>query len=291
SSPDVSLRVRRRWRSNDGPWSEPMVRNANGHDTDFEVQSDVSRGARARAADGPTLARHALRQADRRRRSRRPRTASARVARLDARNPRDPRRHRGTVERSRSLGGGRVNLLLDTHVWVWSHVEPDRLTSRVTAALTDVGNELWLSPISIWESSCSRSGDASESSAGCTHAIGWTPRCREPRCMTRHCRARWRCGAGSCEWRTRTRPTASSLRRRRCTSLRWSPLTNGCCEARAFGRSPTARDLFASGPARYSRHMAADARPPRRIILRADVDAFLAAVEQPDDPALRGKPV
>jgi len=37
--------------------------------------------------------------------------------------------------------------------------------------------------------------------------------------------------------------------------------------------------------------MAADARPPRRIILRADVDAFLAAVEQPDDPALRGKPV
>jgi PIN domain nuclease of toxin-antitoxin system len=44
-----------------------------------------------------------------------------------------------------------VNLLLDTHVWVWSHTEPERLTKRVTAAVTDRANELWLSPISIWE--------------------------------------------------------------------------------------------------------------------------------------------
>ncbi len=44
-----------------------------------------------------------------------------------------------------------MNLLLDTHVWVWSHSEPERLTKRVTAALSDRSNDLWLSPISIWE--------------------------------------------------------------------------------------------------------------------------------------------
>ena len=44
-----------------------------------------------------------------------------------------------------------MNLLLDTHIWLWSHVEPGRLTGRVAEALADEGNQLWLSPISIWE--------------------------------------------------------------------------------------------------------------------------------------------
>lgn len=44
-----------------------------------------------------------------------------------------------------------MNLLLDTPIWIWSHVEPDRLTKRVTAALADERNQLWLSPISVWE--------------------------------------------------------------------------------------------------------------------------------------------
>ena len=44
-----------------------------------------------------------------------------------------------------------MNLLLDTHIWLWSHAEPERLTKRVTTALGDESNELWLSPISIWE--------------------------------------------------------------------------------------------------------------------------------------------
>lgn len=44
-----------------------------------------------------------------------------------------------------------MNLLLDTHIWLWSHAEPERLTKRVAAALADDGNQLWLSPISIWE--------------------------------------------------------------------------------------------------------------------------------------------
>jgi PIN domain nuclease of toxin-antitoxin system len=44
-----------------------------------------------------------------------------------------------------------VNLLLDTHIWLWSHAEPERLTRRVTAALADHRSELWLSPVSVWE--------------------------------------------------------------------------------------------------------------------------------------------
>ena len=44
-----------------------------------------------------------------------------------------------------------MNLLLDTHIWLWSHTEPERLTKRVAKALTDPSNDLWLSPISVWE--------------------------------------------------------------------------------------------------------------------------------------------
>jgi PIN domain nuclease of toxin-antitoxin system len=44
-----------------------------------------------------------------------------------------------------------VKLLLDTHIWVWSHSAPERLGKRAVAALADKNNELWLSPISIWE--------------------------------------------------------------------------------------------------------------------------------------------
>jgi PIN domain nuclease of toxin-antitoxin system len=44
-----------------------------------------------------------------------------------------------------------VRLLLDTHIWLWSFLEPERLTRRIASALEDPENELWLSPISIWE--------------------------------------------------------------------------------------------------------------------------------------------
>jgi PIN domain nuclease of toxin-antitoxin system len=44
-----------------------------------------------------------------------------------------------------------VKLLLDTHVWVWTHTKPERLSKRVTAAVTERANDLWLSPISVWE--------------------------------------------------------------------------------------------------------------------------------------------
>src|SRR5438128_1178399 len=44
-----------------------------------------------------------------------------------------------------------MKLLLDTHIWLWSRMQPDRLSSRVAKALVERHNELWISPISIWE--------------------------------------------------------------------------------------------------------------------------------------------
>ncbi len=44
-----------------------------------------------------------------------------------------------------------MKLLLDTHIWLWSLAETGRLTRRVRSALGRAGNELWISPISVWE--------------------------------------------------------------------------------------------------------------------------------------------
>lgn len=44
-----------------------------------------------------------------------------------------------------------MRLLLDTHIWIWSLLEPERLSRRVARRLEDPANEIWLSPISVWE--------------------------------------------------------------------------------------------------------------------------------------------
>jgi PIN domain nuclease of toxin-antitoxin system len=44
-----------------------------------------------------------------------------------------------------------LKLLLDTHIWLWSQLEPEKLGSRVQRELRDANNERWLSPISVWE--------------------------------------------------------------------------------------------------------------------------------------------
>jgi PIN domain nuclease of toxin-antitoxin system len=44
-----------------------------------------------------------------------------------------------------------VRLLLDTHIWLWSLSDPAKLGRRVKSALTKAENELWVSPISVWE--------------------------------------------------------------------------------------------------------------------------------------------
>ena len=44
-----------------------------------------------------------------------------------------------------------MRLLLDTHIVVWSLLEPARLSQAVASALSSAENELWVSPISVWE--------------------------------------------------------------------------------------------------------------------------------------------
>lgn len=44
-----------------------------------------------------------------------------------------------------------MKLLLDTHVWVWYLSGNPRLSSTLQIAIAEDTNELWLSPISIWE--------------------------------------------------------------------------------------------------------------------------------------------
>lgn len=46
-----------------------------------------------------------------------------------------------------------MRVLLDTHIWAWSLLEPERLSSSVKAVLADPETELWLSSISVWEMS------------------------------------------------------------------------------------------------------------------------------------------
>ena len=44
-----------------------------------------------------------------------------------------------------------MKLLLDTHIWIWSLLEPSKITPRIAKALENPANEKWLSPISVWE--------------------------------------------------------------------------------------------------------------------------------------------
>ena len=44
-----------------------------------------------------------------------------------------------------------MNLLLDTHIWLWSLEDQRRLGKRVLEELRDPGNQIWLSPVSTWE--------------------------------------------------------------------------------------------------------------------------------------------
>jgi PIN domain nuclease of toxin-antitoxin system len=45
----------------------------------------------------------------------------------------------------------KVKLLLDTHIWIWATASPEKLSPRVRRELQRATNELYLSPVSIWE--------------------------------------------------------------------------------------------------------------------------------------------
>jgi PIN domain nuclease of toxin-antitoxin system len=44
-----------------------------------------------------------------------------------------------------------MKLLLDTHIWLWSFREPEKLTSAVHQVLAEPENRRLLSPVSVWE--------------------------------------------------------------------------------------------------------------------------------------------
>ena len=44
-----------------------------------------------------------------------------------------------------------MNILLDTHIWLWSLLDKPRIKKRLTTVLEDPANQLWLSSISVWE--------------------------------------------------------------------------------------------------------------------------------------------
>lgn len=44
-----------------------------------------------------------------------------------------------------------MTLLLDTHIWVWSADGGAKLSREVRRQITNPNNEIYLSPVSIWE--------------------------------------------------------------------------------------------------------------------------------------------
>jgi PIN domain nuclease of toxin-antitoxin system len=44
-----------------------------------------------------------------------------------------------------------MKYLLDTHIWLWSLLEPDRIDDNILEILKNDNNELFISPITIWE--------------------------------------------------------------------------------------------------------------------------------------------
>ena len=50
------------------------------------------------------------------------------------------------------MGGiERLRLLLDTHIILWSAADPEKLSQNIADELENNSNELWYSPISVWE--------------------------------------------------------------------------------------------------------------------------------------------
>ena len=44
-----------------------------------------------------------------------------------------------------------MKILLDTHIWLWFLLGNNKLSEELKSHISDPNNELWLSPISIWE--------------------------------------------------------------------------------------------------------------------------------------------
>jgi PIN domain nuclease of toxin-antitoxin system len=44
-----------------------------------------------------------------------------------------------------------MKLLLDTHIWIWSYLEPHKLSSDVVREISNPEHDRYLSAVSVWE--------------------------------------------------------------------------------------------------------------------------------------------
>jgi PIN domain nuclease of toxin-antitoxin system len=44
-----------------------------------------------------------------------------------------------------------MKYLVDTHILLWSFIEPEKLSENIKAKLLDENNEIYYSPINLWE--------------------------------------------------------------------------------------------------------------------------------------------
>lgn len=44
-----------------------------------------------------------------------------------------------------------MKLLWDTHIWIWYGLGDEKLPENMKAAIAEPKNQLWISPISLWE--------------------------------------------------------------------------------------------------------------------------------------------
>lgn len=44
-----------------------------------------------------------------------------------------------------------MRYLLDTHIWLWSLLEPNKINKKTAEVLRNKDNELFISPITVWE--------------------------------------------------------------------------------------------------------------------------------------------
>ena len=49
------------------------------------------------------------------------------------------------------MGDIELKLLLDTHIWLWYLFGDEKLSTNLQKIIASEKNELWLSPISVWE--------------------------------------------------------------------------------------------------------------------------------------------
>lgn len=47
-----------------------------------------------------------------------------------------------------------MRILLDTHIWLWLVLQPHKIGRRLLREIESPRNELYLSPVSIWEAQC-----------------------------------------------------------------------------------------------------------------------------------------